>query len=134
MYKEQFNKDSERPHKIDTFIVKSYKKPLPHFDISNLITFSTQSTRSASFVKLVHLKSQTSDAHRFYFPRLVRLWNSLPFIDITLPEHMIKTKLTDYFWANFIANLNSNLPCSFHLLCPCNRYSILPRNPSFKYL
>ena len=38
------------------FFVKSYKRPLPHFDIRNFITFSTHSTRSASFLKLVDLK------------------------------------------------------------------------------
>ena len=116
------------------FFVKSYKKPLPHFDIRDFITFSTQSTRSASFLKLVHLRSQISDVYHFYFARLVRLWNSLPAIDITLPDHTIKRKITDYLWVNFKANFESSLPCSFHLLCPCNRCSKLPGNPSFKYL
>ena len=85
-------------------------------------------------IKLVHLRSQISDAHHFYFARLVRLWNSLPVIDITLPDHIIKSKITDHLWVNFRANFDSNLPCSFHLLCPCNRCSKLPRNPSFQHL
>ena len=116
------------------FFVKSYKKPLPHFDIRDFITFSTQSTRSASFLKLVHLRSQISDVYHFYFARLVRLWNSLPAIDITLPDHTIKRKITDCLWVNFKAKFESSLPCSFHFLCPCNRCSKLPGNPSFKYL
>ena len=116
------------------FFVKSYKRLLPHFDIRNFIIFSTQSTRSVSFLKLVHLRSQISDAHHFYFAHLVRLWNSLPVIDITLPDHIIKSKITDHLWVNFRANFDSNLPCSFHLLCPCNRCSKLPRNPSFQHL
>ena len=114
------------------FFVKSYKRPLPHFDIRNFITFSTQSTRSASFLKLVHLRSQISDAHHFYFACLVRLRNSLPAIDITLPDHIIKSKITDHLWVNFKANSDSSLPCLFYLLCPCNGCSKLPRNPSFK--
>ena len=53
------------------FFVKSYKRPLPHFDIRNFITFSTQSTRSASFLKLFHLRSRIYAHHFFILPALL---------------------------------------------------------------
>ena len=113
-------------------LLRKFLRTSPHFDIRDFITFSTQSTISASFLKLVHLRSQISDVYHFYFACLVRFWNSLPAIDITLPDHTIKRKITICAWVNFRANFESSLPCSFHLLCPCNRCSKLPGNPSFK--
>ena len=116
------------------FFIKSYKKPSPHFDIRNYITFSTHSTRSASFSKLVHLRSNASASYHFYFARLVRLWNSLPVIDITLPDYIIKAKITNHLWQNFINKFNSSLPCTFHYFCPCNSCAKLPHNPTFETL
>ena len=116
------------------FFVKSYKKPSPHFDIRNFITFSIRLTRSASFFKLVHLRSNTSASYQFYFARLVRLWNSLPVIDITLPDCIIKTKITNHLWQNFMNKFDSSLPCTFHYSCPCNGCAKLPRNPTFETL
>ena len=95
------------------FFVKSYKKPLPHFDIRDFITLPG---RSASFLKLVHLRSQISDVYHIYFARLVRLWNSLPAIDITLPDHTIKRKITDTV-CGLILKLILNLVCLVDSTC-----------------
>ena len=116
------------------FFVKSYKAPSSHFDIRKYISFASHSTRSSSYFKLVHMRSNTSVTHHFYFARLVRLWNSLPAIDIALPVQTIKLKLINHFWSSFMAKFDSNQPCSFHYMCPCNRCSKLPNIPIFKSL
>ena len=73
------------------FFVKSLKSPADHFDIRRHVQFAESSTRSGTSFKLVHVKSLQSSYHHFYFNRIVRLWNYLPVIDITLPTHTIKT-------------------------------------------
>jgi len=116
------------------FFDKSYKKLSPHFDIRNFIAFPTWSTGSASSFRLVQLRHHILAGHHSYFARLVRLWNSLLAIDITLSDYTIKTKIIDHFWINFSVKFNSNQPCSFHYLCPCNQCFKLPHNPTFDSL
>ena len=68
------------------FLIKSYKAPHPHFDIKNYESMQTSlSTTSSSSGKLVHKLSATSSNWRFYFCWLLRLWNSLPSIDLNQP-------------------------------------------------
>ena len=68
------------------------------------------STRSGSAAKLVHKFSSTSSSHHSYFCRIVRIWNSLPPIDLTLSFLSIKQQIKQYFWSIFYHNLT--------LLCP----------------
>ena len=61
------------------FLVKSLKSPNPAFNIHKYVTFNTSATRSGTFNKLIHNFTSASYAHNFYFNRIVRLWNSLPY-------------------------------------------------------
>ena len=98
------------------FFVKSYKKPCHILTSVTLLLFPLNLyTRSASFLKLVHLRSQISDVYHFYFSRLVRLWNSLPAIDITLPDHIIKHKILTI--CGLILKLILYLVCLAHSTC-----------------
>ena len=101
------------------FFVKSFKYPDPSFQISNFVSFSSASTRSGSAVKLIHKHSRTSLAHHSYFHRLVRIWNSLPPIDLSLSFLIIKTQLIKILWCNFLSYFHPSHPCSFHVICPC---------------
>ena len=73
------------------------------------------STRSGSAAKLVHKFSSTSSSHHSYFCRIVRIWNSLPPIDLTLSFLSIKQQIKQYFWSIFLSQFDPSLPCSFML-------------------
>jgi len=110
------------------FFIKYLKTPTTHFNIRKHIIFSNRSTGSSSYSKLV------TESYHFYFAHLVRLWNSLPAIDISPAIHIIKSKLTKYLWKNFKNKFVSDQSCTLHYLCPCNRCSKLPHNPIFEAL
>ena len=75
-------------------LVKSLKSPLDHFNVKQFIQFASNSTRTGSSSKLVHLKPATSAHQIFYFTRIVRLWNFLPIIDLSLSIHLTNTKIS----------------------------------------
>ena len=115
------------------FLIKTLKFPSSHFDISQYIQFVNHSTRAASAHKLSH-HSATSSYHNSYFKRIIRLWNSMPVLDLTLSLDSIKIQLIKYLWTNFTVNFISDSPCTFHLLCPCHRCSHRPIIPNFQPL
>ena len=63
------------------FFLKSLRTPSPTFNILDYVSFCNSSTQSSSSHKLRHSCSSTTLSSHFYFSRLPRLWNSLPFID-----------------------------------------------------
>ena len=94
---------------FDVF-VKCLKFPDPSFVVKEFISFSTSSTRSGSAAKLVHKFSSTSSSLHSYFCRIVRIWNSLPPIVLTLSFLSIKQQIKQYFGSIFYHSLT--------LLCP----------------
>ena len=113
------------------FFVKCLKFPDPSFDVKDFISFSTSSTRSGSAAKLTHKFSSTSISHHSYFCRLIRIWNSLPPIDLSLSFLSIKQQIKQYFWNIFLSQFDPSLPCSFHVVCPCFKCSHLPVSVTF---
>ena len=111
------------------FLVKSLKFPTAAFNIFNYVTFNTSCTRSGSNHKLLHKFSPSSFHRHFYFIRIVRLWNSLPPIDLNLPIDLIKRNLYSLFWNHFTTSFESNNIHTLHMLCPCNSCSTIPHNP-----
>ena len=108
------------------FLVKSVKFPSAHFNIHEFVQFCSYSTRAGHSFKLKHLLCRSNYERNFYFNRIPRLWNSLPFLDITLSPSVIKSKLRAYFWDHFMSTFNSNNLCTYHYLCPCPKCSQLP--------
>ncbi len=102
------------------FIVKCLKNPPDNFDILQHVSFCASNTRSASKRHLVHHYSRTSAARHSYFNRIVRLWNSLPDINLELTVSTIKSHLWQFLWNRFIDSFNPDFPCSFYFLCPCS--------------
>ena len=90
------------------FLVKSLKSPNPAFNIHKYVTFNTSATRSGTFNKLIHNFTSTSYSHQFYFNRIVRLWNSLPYIDLSFSVSTIKSSLQNFLWNHFVAHLDSD--------------------------
>ena len=76
--------------------------------------------------QLIHKHSRTSLAHHSYFHRLVRIWNSLPPIDLSLSFLTIKTQLIKILWCNLLSYFDPSHPCSFHVICPCCKCSQIP--------
>ena len=103
------------------FMIKCFNKPPENFDIWNYMSFSKTTTRSSSTRKLTYKHVRTNMTRHFYFNRIVRLWNSLPQIDLSLSLETLKKKLYNHFWAHFIANFDSSNICSFHIVCPCSK-------------
>ena len=75
------------------FFVKCFKSPDPSFPIWDHVSFSTASTRSASAAKLNHKSRSSTLSRHTYFCRLVRIWNTLPPIDLSLSLSTIKLQL-----------------------------------------
>lgn len=115
------------------FLVKCLKNPPDNFDIYDHISFVDQDGRSTRSSAAHHLKSKqchTSYSRHFYFNRVVRLWNSIPPIDLSLSEHTIKFKLTDFFWSHFKNYFFPNLTCTYHFLCPCSKCHLIRPSPT----
>ena len=96
--------------------------------IIHSISSSTNPTRSGSHRKLIQPIVKTTRHKNFYFSRLPLLWNSLPPIDLDSSYDTIKRKLKDIFWLSFVHNFNSEIPCTYHFCCPCNKCSLVPKS------
>ena len=102
------------------FFIKALKQPQDHFNIHHHVSFSTNSTRSASTNKLNHIHTNNNYSRNFYFSRLPRIWNKLPFIDLSQSLPTIKAFIYDYLKQHFICNFSSDNPCTFHFSCRCS--------------
>ena len=109
------------------FYVKCLKFPDPSFAVEKFIPFSSP-TRSGSAAKLAHKHSSNSSSHHFYFCRLVRIWNSLPPIDLTLSFSTTKQVIKRHFWTIFISPFDPSSLCIIHVVCPCSNCSRFPIN------
>ena len=108
------------------FFIKSVKSPTTAFNINNFVEFRFSSSRSSSGHKLIHRLSYSNTTRHFYFNRLPRLWNSLPFIDLNLSVEIIKKQLKRFYWSHFLQHFDSSNLCTFHYLCPCSKCSSTP--------
>ena len=104
------------------------------FNINNNIKFVTSNTRSALSNKLQQTRSISIINKNFYFNRLPRIWNVLPIIDLNGHPTIIKNKLLEYLWKDFLHNFDPANTCSFSILCPCSNCSKVPKPPNFDKL
>ena len=104
------------------FFINSYKNPVPNF-MEFFEFVDSRNTRSVIHHKLKHSLSSTSLTRHSYFSHLPQLWNSLPPIDLQLSPNTIRIKFTKFMFNHFHQYFNSDNSCSFHLVCPCTRYS-----------
>ena len=113
-------------------LIKALKFPDPSFPVLEYVAFSHASTRSSSFSKLTSRRASTSLHQHAYFFRITRLWNFLPPFDLSLSYLTLKGQLKEFFHNHFNSNFNSDIPCTFHLICPCHKCKALPPKFSFK--
>ena len=101
------------------FTVKSPKYPSPNFNIQEYISFASSSTRLTTNRKMIQQFSRTSTFRHYYFNQIVKLWNSIPTIDLNEPLPSIKETITTFLWQHFIVNFNPNNTCTYRYICPC---------------
>ena len=102
------------------FFVKSIKQPSSSFNILNYVSFSCNNTRSGSFLKLVQPLVLNNRHKHFFFIRIVRLWNSLPPIDIHTSSYTsIVASIKSLLWDHFVAVFDPANSCTYHFCCPC---------------
>ena len=99
------------------YLVKSIKYPPDNVSIFEFVSFTNSPSRPN---KLKHNYCRTSKARHFYFNRIVRLWNSLPPIDLTRSPRTIKHLLINHLWDHFLTNFEPLNHCTLHYLCPCS--------------
>ena len=107
------------------FLLKCIKHPPDNLDIFSYITFCKSNTRSSSSGKLKYIYKRLSITRHFYFSRVVRIWNQLPFLDLSLSFNVLKSTITNYLWEHFITNFNSSDICTFHFVCPCGNCHVI---------
>ena len=112
------------------FFITNMRSPSESYDILQHVAFSSSNTRSCSS-KLIHRRPVTNFHRHFYYQRLVKLWNALPTIDLTLSTNNLRRKVKNFLWSVFVNKFNSDNACTFHFVCPCNNCSSTPRPPNF---
>ena len=119
-----------------TFFIKNLLNCHDGFNINNYIKFVTGSTHSALSYKLQQIRSTNIISKNFYFNHLLRIWNTLPIIDLNDHPTRIKNKLTEYLWKYFLRNFNPAVTCygSFSISCSCSNCSKVPKLPNFDKL
>ena len=108
------------------FFIKSLKSPTDGFKITDYLSFSSDTTRSATISKLGHKSSRLNTNRHFYFNRIPRIWNSLPPINLSHSTSTTKSKLLEHMWSYFLINFNPDIPCNFHFICSCNHCNCTP--------
>ena len=104
-----------------TFIIKCLKDLSDHFNIFQYIQFVSNNTRASSACKLkcTFPRSSLNSIHFFYFNRVVRIWNSLPIINLSLSS-TIKKLIKNFIWPHFLSTFNPHNTCSWFFCCPCH--------------
>ncbi len=95
-------------------MIKFLKDPQDTINVYQYIRFVNSNTRAGKNPKMCH---RFTRLRNFYFVRIVRLWNSI--INLTLSVHANKAKLRHFLWKHFELNFNCKNMCSYHYLCPC---------------
>ena len=93
--------------------------PPDNFSISDYIIFLDSSTRSSSQGKIRSALPlpKSSLSNHFYFNRIVRIWNSLPLIDLDSPFSSIKKQIYSIYWDYFITSYSLDNSCSWYCVC-----------------
>ena len=108
------------------FFIRSIKNPTASFNVLDYVSFCSSSTRSSSHRKLIQQRARSNKHRHHYFLRLPRLWNALPPFDLSLSISSLSSQLKTFMWSEFLKNFNPDLPCSYHLICPCCKCASKP--------
>ena len=86
-------------------LIKLLQNPPDNFNISNFIV--PASSRESSRLNLKPVNAQVprlNSTRHYYFNRVIRLWNTLPLLDLELSITTLKKKIHSTFWDYFTTN------------------------------
>ena len=114
----------------DVFLLLGLLKyPPDNFDLSQYICFVQSSTRSSSTGKITAsfpCTPRLNSTRHYYFNRIIKIWNSLPPLDLDSPLSILKSLLRNLYWDYFINHYSTESPCSWYRVCPCSNCAPLP--------
>ena len=86
------------------------------------IQFASNNTRASSACKLKCIYCiLLLTIHFFYFNHVVRIWNSLPIINLSSSSSTIKKLIKTFLsWQHFLSTFNPHNTCSWFLCCSCH--------------
>ena len=64
-----------------------------------------------------------STIRNFYLNRIVLLWNAMPPVDFSQSFLAISQQVLSFFRDHFKTAFKADIPCTFHISCPCASYS-----------
>ena len=106
------------------FFITLIKFPPDNFNLKNYIQFITSASRSATSHKIrpvITRSPRLNITKFFYFNRIVRIWNSLPPVDLSLSFNSLRKSIYDLHWDYFSSNYDPGDPCSWSRTCLCTR-------------
>ena len=111
------------------FLLGLLKNPPDNFNLSEYIHFAQSPTRSSSTGKITASSPCTprlNSTRHFYFNRIIKIWNSLPPLDLDCPLSTHKSFLWKFYWDYFIHHYCVESTCSWYRVCPCSNCAPLP--------
>jgi len=102
---------------LQDLMLKCLKDSNDNINIHRYITFTSARTRATTHNQLKLNYIRTSTTHYFYFNRVVKLWNKIPYniLDLSLSLGTLKMRLHHYLWTNFITSFDPDRVCIFQL-------------------
>ena len=79
------------------FVIKYLNNPTSYFDIHNFIEFHSSTSRLSQAIKLIHHRPSNLVTPHFFFNGVLRLWNVIPVIHVTLPTSTLHSRLKTIF-------------------------------------
>ena len=111
------------------FFIKLLKFPPDNFSIADYVSFLNTTTRSSTSLHKIKSNlpmSRLSSTNHFYFIRIVRIWNSLPPIDLSESFATLRSSIFKLYWNYFITHYSLSISCSWCRICLCSTCSSLP--------
>ena len=114
-------------------LIKLLQNPPDNFNVSNFIV--PASSRESSHLNLKPVNAQIprlNSTRHYYFNRVIRIWNTLPPLDLELSLTTLKKKIHSTFWDYFTTNYCIHLPCTWYICCPCTTCITSQAHVSFR--
>ena len=92
-------------------------------DASAVVVSSPPESKKPKLLDFSSATTYASISNHFYFNRIVRIWNSLPLIDLDSPFSSIKKQIYSIYWDYFITSYSLDNSCSWYRVCLCSFHS-----------
>ena len=100
------------------YLIRCFRDPSDNFSILNFVSIVHLNTRSTARNQLRINFSKPSHSKHFHFNRIVRLWNSLSSLKLSLSFNTLKLHIKQLFWKHSTVHFNPHNLCPFQIVCP----------------